>query len=80
MQLTLVESSMIHAAGYDEATKELEIIFNSGHIYRYRDVPQRVFDELLAAESKGQFMHANVLGVYAEYRLSRRPKARRRST
>ena len=39
MQLTLVESSMIHAAGYDDTTNELEVIFNSGHIYRYRDVP-----------------------------------------
>ena len=34
MKLTTVDSSMIHAVGYDSKTKELEVIFNSGSVYR----------------------------------------------
>ena len=39
MQLTTVESSMIHAVGYDGESGELEVVFNSGQVYRYVDVP-----------------------------------------
>ncbi|PSQ70958.1 MAG: KTSC domain-containing protein [Bacteroidetes bacterium QH_9_67_14] len=64
MQLTTVESSMIHAAGYDAEGRELEVVFNSGKVYRYRDVDEDVFEELLDAESKGRYMQAHVIGVY----------------
>jgi hypothetical protein len=72
MKLTTVESSMIHAVGYDAAAHELEVVFNSGRIYRYQDVPQTVYDELLVAESKGRYMLANVIDVYSDYELRRR--------
>ena len=35
MQLHPLESSLIQAAGYDEATETLEVVFNSGKTYRY---------------------------------------------
>ena len=72
MRLTTVESSMLHAVGYDADARELEVIYNSGAIWRYRGVPRRVYRELLTAPSKGQFMHAEVLEVYEEYPVSRR--------
>ncbi len=49
---------MITAIGYDPTIRELEIAFSSGRIYRYTDVPLDVYEGLLAAESKGQYMHA----------------------
>jgi hypothetical protein len=76
MRLETVESSMVHAVGYDDATQELEVVFTSGTVFRYTEVPRNVYDDLLAADSKGQFMRANVIGCYPEYRVSRR---RRRS-
>ena len=72
MKLFSVESSMLLAVGYDAAAKELEAVFSSGAVWRYCDVPRKVYRELLAADSKGSDMQSHVLGVYPEYRLRRR--------
>ena len=72
MQLVTVESSMIHAVGYDEDAQEMEVVFTSGRIWRYQKVPREVYEELLAAGSKGQYMRACVIDVYPDYEVSRR--------
>lgn len=64
MERVNVESSMIEAVGYDPDSKELEVAFNSGEIYRYADVPRAIYEGLLAADSKGQFMHAHVIDTF----------------
>jgi len=64
MQLIQVESSMIYAVGYDEESQTMEVVFNSGGVYRYFDVPKDIYEGLLAAESKGRYMRANVIDVY----------------
>ncbi|HEY9300250.1 MAG TPA: KTSC domain-containing protein [Phormidium sp.] len=53
MQLHPIESSLIQAAGYDEASETLEVVFNSGKTYRYFQVPEDVRQGLLEADSKG---------------------------
>ncbi|MDB5308220.1 MAG: hypothetical protein JWO38_2422 [Gemmataceae bacterium] len=70
--LTLVESSMLLAVGYDAATEELEAVFRSGAVWRYRGVPRKVYRDLLAAESKGSFMRSMVIDVYPDYQVRRR--------
>ena len=65
MQLTTVESSMIHAVGYDKEKRILEIVFNTGRTYQYADVPTEVYKGLLDAESKGRYFLANIRDVYA---------------
>lgn len=72
MKLITVESSMIHAVGYDAETRTLEVVFNKGNIYRYQDVPPEVHEGLMNAESKGRYMRANIIDVYPYYRVSRR--------
>lgn len=72
MKLVPVESSMLLAVGYDGATKELEAVFSSGAVWRYRRVPRAVYRELLASDSKGSYMRSCVIGLYEEYRLHRR--------
>lgn len=67
MKLNVVKSSMIHAVGYNDKTRELEVVFKTGRTYVYKGVPAKVFDELMAAESKGQFMRAEILNRY-QYR------------
>ncbi len=69
MQLTTVESSMIHAAGYDAEKRVLEIIFNSGGIYEYVDVPPDVYQSFLNTESKGNYFLEHIRDVYAYTRL-----------
>jgi hypothetical protein len=71
MKLTTVESSMIHAVGYDSKKRVLEVVFNSGRTYCYEGVPPKVYKELMAAESKGQYMRDEIIDVYPYAQLSR---------
>jgi hypothetical protein len=66
----VVESSVIHAMGYDDDLALLEIEFVSGDIYRYHFVPRRVWNELRNAPSKGRYF-ANV--VREKFPTSRAP-------
>ena len=77
-RLTVVESSMVHAVGYDRASRILEVIFNDGKIYFYGDVPRGVYVGLLAADSIGHYMQENVIPMYATWRLGRAPKTSKR--
>jgi len=74
MQLVTVESSMIHAVGYDAEERVLEIVFNTGRTYQYFDVPPEEYEGLLNADSKGRYFLANIRDVYAysQVRRSRR--------
>ena len=64
MQLTTVESSMLYAVGYNSKTRTLEVVFNSGGIYQYHDVPPEEYAGLMEAESKGRYMHECIIDVY----------------
>jgi len=71
-QLVPVESSMIQAVGYDPQTRVLEVVFTSGRTYCYEGVPPEIHQELMAADSKGQYMRAEIIGVYPDYPVARR--------
>ena len=64
MQLNTVESSMLYAVGYNSKTHTLEVVFNSGGIYQYYDVPPDEYKGLMEAESKGRYMHECIIDVY----------------
>ena len=72
MELVPVESSMISAVAYDDAGRELIVIFNTGQAYTYSDVPRETYDELLRADSKGTYMNASVLNRFPYRRGLRR--------
>lgn len=69
MKLTTVESSMIHAVGYDRRSRTLEVVFNSGRTYCYEEVPPSEYKGLIEAQSKGQYMKYNILDMYPCYQL-----------
>ncbi len=71
MELVTVESSMIHAIGYDKNKRILEIVFNTGSTYQYSDVPLEEYQGLLNAESKGRYFLANIRDVYTYRPISR---------
>lgn len=70
-----VESSMVHAVGYDPQTRRLEVVFTSGQVYCYEEVPPEVFQELMEAESKGRYMRDCIIDVYP-YRRGPCPRER----
>lgn len=69
MQRTLVMSTHVASVGYDNSAQTLEVEFLSGGIYQYFDVPPAVFDDLMAAESVGTYLTANVKNSYRYARL-----------
>lgn len=64
-----VTSSNIAEVGYDTNNRILEILFNSGAVYQYFDVPQQVYDGLMNASSKGGYVNSNVKGHYRYARV-----------
>ena len=59
-----VRSTMIAAVGYDGATAELEVQFQSGDVYRYYAVPPSVHRALMAAESPGAYFNRHISDHY----------------
>jgi len=72
MKLTVVESSMVHAIGYESKSRTLEVVFNSGRTYVYDDVSPKIYKELMAADSKGQYMRAEIIDCYSCSEFRRR--------
>ncbi|GAB1584042.1 KTSC domain-containing protein [Phyllobacterium phragmitis] len=69
MQRNLVSSSNVLSIGYDEASQTLEVEFQSSGIYQYYNVPQHIYEQLMAAPSKGQFLNAYITKGYPYSRV-----------
>ncbi|MBW8360229.1 MAG: KTSC domain-containing protein [Weeksellaceae bacterium] len=57
-------SSVIRKYYYKPELQVLTIIYVSGAVYDYLDVPQDVFDDFRAAYSKGVFLNKNLKPYY----------------
>lgn len=64
MDMIRVRSSAISAVGYDPETGRMQVKFKQGDTYTFCRVPQRVFDGLLAAMSKGAYYDTYIRGKY----------------
>ncbi|TXH39253.1 MAG: KTSC domain-containing protein [Rhodospirillaceae bacterium] len=63
------DSKSVKSGGYDARSRTLRLRFAGGHLYDYRNVPRKVFNELLRASSKGQFVNWHVKPFYPYRRL-----------
>ncbi len=63
-----VDSTSIEAIGYESATRELYVRFIKSRTYVYFDVEERVFNEFMQADSKGQYLNSNIRGAYVYQR------------
>lgn len=64
MERQTVSSSNIRSIGYDHSTSTLEVEFNNGRVYQYFSVSENIFNSLLSASSKGQYLAANIVNSY----------------
>jgi len=64
MDMIGVASSAISAIGYDPATLRMKIRFVQGHTYDFCRVPERVFNGLLNARSKGGYYNDHIRDRY----------------
>jgi hypothetical protein len=70
LYVDLFESEAIAKFAYDLGTRRLVIVFKSGGVYEYQDVPRTVFDGFRAAQSKGEFFQSAIRTHFASQRLS----------
>jgi hypothetical protein len=59
-----VSSTQAASIGYDPASSTLEVEFTNGSIYQYFDVPQSIYDELMASPSIGKAINAFIRQNY----------------
>lgn len=59
-----VASSNIATVGYDKETQILEIEFHHGAIYKYVNVPEKVYEELMNSPAKGSFFMNEIKGKF----------------
>ena len=60
MQNPNMPSSVIRKYLYKPELQILTIVYVSGAVYDYLDVPQQVFDDFRAAFSKGTYLNKNI--------------------
>ena len=65
MERAPVTSDLVVSAGYDARSGTLEIELTGGRIYQYYQVPATIYEQLMAAESKGKYFNYNIKGAYA---------------
>lgn len=62
-----MQSSNLKAVRY--ANETLEIMFKEGHVYRYLNVSQQIFDKLMSSASKGRFFKDFILRQYKNTKI-----------
>ncbi|MBV9618988.1 MAG: KTSC domain-containing protein [Verrucomicrobia bacterium] len=58
MKRVPLDSTAIAAVTYEEQNRTLDVEFREGETYRYFNVPEFVYQELLKAESAGAFWNS----------------------
>lgn len=66
MDWTPLDSSNLNAMRYDTESKLLQVRFNSGRTYAYKDVPQDVADGLASAGSPGRYFNSSIKNTFAQ--------------
>ncbi|MFH0810919.1 MAG: KTSC domain-containing protein [Pseudomonadota bacterium] len=69
MQRTVVPSSSISSIGYDSASETLEVEFQNGSVYQYYNVGQTIYDQIMIAPSKGQFLNSQIRNAFPYSRV-----------
>lgn len=70
MQPIPVQSTNVHSVQYSAPEMTLTVWFTSGGTYRYKGVPQQVYDEFLAAQPHPWTAVGRIIKQYAFDKLS----------
>ncbi|MVT10690.1 KTSC domain-containing protein [Chitinophaga tropicalis] len=65
-------STVVHRMHYDKAHATLRIIFVSGMVYDYKNVPEEVYNTMKSSFSKGTFLNEHIKGHYAYEKVTDR--------
>ena len=62
-----VRSDALRSVGYDADRQVLELEFTSGAVYRYFDVPEALYVDLMTAKSHGEFFASHIRDAGFDY-------------
>lgn len=57
-------STVIKQFSYDAATKKLLVVFVSGLVYEYENIPEEVYNSMKVSGAKGIFFNQNIRNKY----------------
>jgi hypothetical protein len=57
-------SSVVAAIKYDPRSATLRVVFVSGMVYDYKEVPEKIYTDMKTASSKGAYLNHFVKGRY----------------
>lgn len=57
-----VESSNLKSVSYEN--QDLYVLFHNGGFYKYLNVPENLYDQLLNASSKGKFLNEKIKKIF----------------
>jgi hypothetical protein len=63
-------SSVIRRFHYDAAQQTLDVLFVTGRVYRYADVPADLVERFRGAFAKGRFFNARIRDRFAYVELA----------
>lgn len=63
-------STVIRSFSHDPATNTLRVVFVSGIVYEYLNVPPEIYAQMKAAFSKGTFLNDEIKGNYTFKKIS----------
>jgi KTSC domain len=70
MQPVPLESTLLASVSYDGQRHLLDVVFRSGELYRYFNVPSACYQGLLGADSKGNYFNLNIRNCFPYQHLS----------
>ena len=57
-------SSVVAAIKFDAGTSTLRVIYISGSVYDYKNVPEEIYNEMKKAFSKGEYLNKHIKPNY----------------
>ncbi|WP_461790961.1 KTSC domain-containing protein [Pedobacter sp.] len=63
-------SSVVAHISYQLANQELKVIFNSGDVYIYHNVPEKIYKEFKASISKGTYLNRKLKKLFKGEKIS----------
>jgi len=57
-------SSVVAAIKYDVSSSTLRVVYVSGAVYDYKEVPENIYNEMKTASSKGEYLNKQIKPNY----------------
>ena len=57
-------SSVVAEIRYDASSSTLRVVYVSGAVYDYKKVPEKIYNEMKTASSKGEYLNKQIKPNY----------------